>query len=979
MKKYKILLASFVLFAVFAFASQSKAALNVDELRAMISQLQSQISSLQEKLAEAKKEPVQNICKLNLNLKLGDKGSDVEALQEALEKEGFSVGEEKTTKYFGNLTRLAVINFQEKYKDDILTPLGLKNGTGFFRESTRLKLKGIYCQPSLEENLFVDVSFSYPLYSVLENEPYAVITVNLSAPGDKDISVEYETFGGTATPGVDYYPGKGVLNFVSGQTSKTFQINIIDDNIIETDETVKIRLFNSKNARIGEQAEAELAIIDDDHSEPSVFFNPVFYSVKENSGSLVVNVSLSKKTPDTVTVNYFTSDFTAKAGSDYEPLSGTLTFLPNETSKNITVTIIDDSVYEGNESFHLTLKNPNKARLGLRFKSTITINDDEQAPPNLPTVYFSPIIYSESENVGTLNLKVYLSKPSNDTVRVDYFTSDFTAKAGSDYEPLSGTLTFLPKETSKNISITIINDNEHESLESFNAVLKNAVNANLSLGTKIATILIIDDDQAPPSGPTIYFSPVVYSVEEGHTVSLNVYLSKASNNNVSVSYYTSEHKEGEGLGSKATAGSDYEPLSGTLNFVPGEIFKTISIKTIDDDIYEGNEIFSVTLKDVIGADLGVRYKAVVIIKDNDPAPPKFPTINFDPLFYSVNENSGSVILYVSLSSASANTVNVEYQSSDFTAKAGSDYQATNETLTFTPGQISKTIPVVIINDDIYELTEMFNVTLKNPVNAEIKTLTKTAAITIKDDDQALPKVTFNQALYYVNENAGNVVLQVSLDKASGNIVNVGYQSSDFTAKAGSDYQAVNGTLTFTPGQTSKTISVTIINDNIKELSELFYVTLKNPSSGLELGIPKTASVTILDDDQALPLISFSPVFYSVNENSGSVILYVALSKSSNSTITVNYLTSDLTANAGSDYQATNEILTFTPGQTLKTIPVVILDDTISEQTESFSVKLENPVNANLNALAKTAIVTINDDDSGEGEFGELQKQQQQMQ
>jgi len=957
----KIFLVSVLFFGCF-FASQAKATMISSDIQSMIDQLRAKINELQIQLFELKKEPAQDTCKFNLNLKLGDKGSDVEALQEALEKEGFSVGEEKNTKYFGILTRLAVTNFQEKYSDDILKPLGLKKGTGLVKESTRLKLKGIYCgAPYFQANESISVSFSYPLYSVLENESQAVITVNLSAANDKDITVEYETFNGNATPGVDYQSANGTLTFIAGQISKTFQISIIDDTIAESDETVKIKLFNLKNARLGDQAEAELDIIDNDHSEPSVYFNPVLYSVAENINAASLNVTLSKATPDTVTVEYYTSNFTAQSGGDYQSASGILTFYPNETSKNISIAILNDTVYEGNESFFVTLRNPSKAHLGLRFKSTVTINDDEQAPPTLPTVYFYPVIYHENENVNALNLKVYLSKASSDTVKVDYFTSDFSAKAGSDYQAVSDTLIFYPNETSKNISLTIINDSQYETVESFNATLKNTVNANLVFGKKISTVIIADDDPIPPSEPTVYFSPAIYSVDEGSTVSLNVYLSKASNDNVSVSYYTSEYNEGEGLGSKAVAGSDYQGVEKSLTFTPGQILKTIQIATIDDNVYEGYEVFGVTLKDVVGAQLGMRYKAGVIIKDNEQAPPALPILRFDPVFYSVNENAGSAVLYVTLSAASDNTVTVGYESSNLTAQAGSDYQAVNSSVTFSPGQISKTIPVVILNDTVYEGNESFFVTLKNPANAELGVL-KTATVTIKDDEQSLPTVYFEPILNSVNENSSAIILNAKLSSASDKTVSVGYESSNLTAKAGSDYQAVNSSITFDPGQVLKTIPVSIINDNTYEGNETFFVTLKNSVNAELKALTKTATVTINDDEQAPPTVFFSPLFYSVNENAGSAVLYVTLSAVSDKTVTVNYQSSNFTATAGSDYQAVSGVLNFTPGQVSKTISVNIINDTSNEFAEIFNVTLSNPVNAEIKNLTKTATVTINDDD-----------------
>ena len=225
-----------------------------------------------------------------------------------------------------------------------------------------------------------------------------------------------------------------------------------------------------------------------------------------------------------------------------------------------------------------------------------------------------------------------------------------------------------------------------------------------------------------------------------------------------------------------------------------------------------------------------------------------PTVQFSQSTYSVNENAGSATITVNLSAASTQQVMVNYATSNGTATAGSDYTATSGTLTFSPGQTSKTFSVSIINDSTPEPTETVNLTLSSPVNAALES-PSTAVLNILDDD--LPTVYFSQSSYSVNENAGSATITVNLSAASTQQVMVNYATSNGTATAGSDYTATSDKLTFAPGQTSQSFTVPIIDNNIVEPNETVILTLNNPVNAV-LGTPNQATLTIIDDDNYDP-------------------------------------------------------------------------------------------------------------------------------
>jgi len=150
--------------------------------------------------------------------------------------------------------------------------------------------------------------------------------------------------------------------------------------------------------------------------------------------------------------------------------------------------------------------------------------------------------------------------------------------------------------------------------------------------------------------------------------------------------------------------------------------------------------------------------------------------------------------------------------------------------------------VTIVNDTVAESTESFDARLFNASGASIST--NTAPVTIQDDDGGTPALSAQSAT--VNEGAGTVTLSVSLSPAASSTVTVNYATIAGTAVGGQDYFGKSGTLTFNPGQTSRSYTVTIINDSVAETVETFSNRIFSPS-GASIST-STAPVTINDND-----------------------------------------------------------------------------------------------------------------------------------
>src|SRR5262249_10473871 len=150
-------------------------------------------------------------------------------------------------------------------------------------------------------------------------------------------------------------------------------------------------------------------------------------------------------------------------------------------------------------------------------------------------------------------------------------------------------------------------------------------------------------------------------------------------------------------------------------------------------------------------------------------------------------------------------------------------------------------------------------------------------------------------------------------------ITVNYATADGSATAGSDYTAASGTLTFSPGQTSKTVSVPVADDTTDKPDETFDVNLSSPTNatfGSATGVG-----TILDNDAPVQISVADLTVTEGDSGSSSATFTVTLSAASGWTVTVNYATANGSALAGSDYTATSGTLTFSPGQTSKTVSV----------------------------------------------------------
>jgi hypothetical protein len=351
--------------------------------------------------------------------------------------------------------------------------------------------------------------------------------------------------------------------------------------------------------------------------------------------------------------------------------------------------------------------------------------------------------------------------------------------------------------------------------------------------------------------------------------------------------------------------------------------------------------------------------ASVVLNDQSwpstpPPPPPSVAIN-DVTVTEGNTGAANATFTVSLSIAYMQPVTVHFATADATATAGSDYTAVSGDLTFAAGQTSQTVTVAVLGDRLGESTETFAVNLSAPVNATIGDGQGIGAIL---DDE--PRIGINDVTG-AEGNTGTrpATFTASLSAAYDVPVTVGYATANGAATAGSDYQAASGTLTIPAGQTSGTITVLVNGDRLAEPNETFFVNLSNLNYGV---ITDGQGVGSIVDDE--PRISISDVTrYEGWWGQATLFSFtVRLSTAYDQAVTMSYRTVDGTATTGDgDYVAKSGTLTFSPGETTKTISIVVSGDTKREANETFYVDLFGNTSNSLFTKSRGIGTILNDD------------------
>ena len=824
------------------------------------------------------------------------------------------------------------------------------------------------------------------------NGSLAVFRVTLAnPPSDGRVLVDVATVGLTGSDAAgaeDYVPLTQTLTFLPGQTEQSVAVRILGDTLAEGEETFQVKLTNARLADA--RGITPLAgAIGDDTGVGTIVDGTSLFSVENatitegDSGTSTANfiVRLLSSQPETVTVVARTISGSAAGDGtnpDYNTTSQTLTFTSGQTQQIFKVPVRGDLIREQTETFRVLLETSAFGETTLVATAIGTIEDNNDP---VPTVSIGDARVAEG-NSGTTAMvfTATLSQPSDTAVTVNFSTQDGTgpraAFRGADYLQTSGTATFQPGQTTTTISVPILGDVTDEFDETFSLTLNSPTNATLARATATGTILN-DESVVSISGPV--------SVTEGQSGTKNVIFNVSLNTPSAVHPVTVNFTTLDGTATSSGTMADFVAKSGSLTFGAGSSgTQPITIVVNGDSRAELDETFFVRLTSATNAVLATGADTAMTTILNDDGSPVISVSSVQIL--EGDSGTKALTFTVSLDKPSDVAITVRASTENGSALAGEDFTAlNNQLITFAPGETSQTVAVQVLGDTIDESDEGFSLVLSQPsTGAMVSPSAGTASGTILDDDQPTISVS-GMSIVEGDSGTRELTFTVNLSRDATREVRVNFSTLNDTALAGQDYLATSGTLVFEPsipddpdtegdqslpGETTKTVTVTVIGDTAVEGNERFFLQLSDAVNGKLTTNPRAAGVLI--DDEAT--VRLSPVGgLTVAEDGGSVAEFrVIRGGDLSNAVSVQFETVDGTARstgARADFTAQSGRITFAAGSNVAsdTIRVPIIGDSNFENDETFEVRLFNPVNAAVlaggeAALEGSATVTILDND-----------------
>lgn len=780
-----------------------------------------------------------------------------------------------------------------------------------------------------------------------------VFTASLSTSASTPITYVVSTSDGSAMAPGDYTaitpPQNQTITFAPGDTTQTFNVNVVADALVEGDETFNVQL---QVPQVQNPVATAVGTILNDDRELSIGDATVVEGTGPGSTTAVFTVTLSgaPAVGQNVTVDFATAGASATSGVDFTATSGTLTFTSNgNLTQTVSVPITRDDIDEPNEGFGVTLSNAVNATL-VDANGAGSITDDD----NPPTVSLDSRALNEGNSgTTTFDFTATLSNPSSTPLQYTVYTQNGTAIAPGDYTAIgccAVQLTFPPLSTVQTVNVSVLGDTAVEADETFTLVLAaGAVQPGpegLPPPLTTGTGTVLNDDVSREL--TISDAGVTEGTGAGSTnVVFTVSLSTApaAGQNVSVDYATAS--------GSALSGTDFTATTGTLTFANGgPLTQTISVPVTRDNIDENDETFAITLSTPVNATIA-DGTGVGTITDDDTAVLTVANL-------SEPEGTGGTTAFTftaTLSVPSSSNRVFALTTADGSATAPADYQAIAsgaQSVTLAAGATSQTFAVQVVGDAQPEADETFTVTL-TPTSPEGNSASATA--TIVNDDLPVVGIANAQVTEGTGTNA-TLTFTVSLSAPALAAVRVNFATSNGSATAPADYTAASGTVNFSAGQQTRPIAITVVGDPLVEPDETFQVTLSAPV-GATLG-NTVATGTIVNDDNAA--LSINDVSLPEGNGGGSTpfVFTITSSAASSTPITVNFATSPMSATSPDDFAAASGTATLPAGATSTTVTTNVVADGILEPNEQFTVTLSAPVGATL--ADPTGIGTIINDD-----------------
>ncbi|CAH6787485.1 Adgrv1 [Phodopus roborovskii] len=633
-------------------------------------------------------------------------------------------------------------------------------------------------------------------------------------------------------------------------------------------------------------------------------------TVQEEDGEIRLLVIRAQGLLGRVTVEFRTVSLTAFSPEDYQGIAGTIEFKSGERYKYIFVNITDNSIPELEKSFKVELLNLNggvselfrvdgsgsgegdtdfffssvhtHASLGVASQILVTIAASDHAHG---VFEFSPeslfVSGTEPEDGdSTVILNVTRTQGALSYVTLNW---NVASDLDGDLAVTSGNITFEIGQRTACITLEILPDEEPELDKALTVSILGVSSGSLGVLTNATLTILASDD---PHGVFIFSNKTrPISVEEAtHNVTLSITRLKGLMGEVVISYATIDDMEKPPYFppnlARASQGRDYISASGLALFRANQTEATITISILDDDEPEQSEsmfieLINSTLVERVqdrpiahSPRLGLKVETVahLIIVANDDA---FGTVQLSAPIVRVAEGHVGPIINVTRMGGAFADVSVKFKAVPITAAAGEDYSIASSDVVLLEGEVSKAVPIYIINDIYPELEESFLVQLLNETTggAQLGMLTE-AVIAIEASDDPYGLFGFQNTKFIVEEPEFNSVrVSLPIIRNSGTLGNVTIQwvATINGQLATGDLRVVSGNVTFAPGETIQTLLLEVLADDVPEIEEVIQVQLTDASGGGTIGLDRVANIVIPANDNPYGSVAFVQSVYRVQE------------------------------------------------------------------------------------------------------------------
>ena len=647
------------------------------------------------------------------------------------------------------------------------------------------------------------------------------------------------------------------LTFVESGTSGTYmsvlKVAIAEDNVRESDEQLAVTLEVDDSYppkyMLGSTITASINVSDNDTPRFNISNSEI---VEGDAGQSSINfiVTLQPPSQQEQRIRWLTTTElgdSAEQNQDFVAGNGELIFLAGEIEQTISIPVIGDTALELEESFSVVLfeASTNEVVLGNIHARGIILNDDF-----VITIENSEIMEGDSGSESRMPFAITLAPEPSREIEVMWEAKSINsdaAIANEDYSAGSGQIEFAANQTEQSLEIVVKGDNTAELDETFTVELILQAGGEKVINAA-ATGTILNDD----TGISIADGSIIEGNSGEAEMEFELTLAPVSTQTVTVDWATALSNQ-----DTATFDIDFETVSDTLRFSAGESSKSIRAKVFGDTIPELAETFSIELSNPTAGIELLNSVATGTIQNDDFGLRISDATSVEGENGEITEMVFDVVLDPPLDNKA---ISVDWRTESITGEfaAGElDYLNANGTLIFNPNETQQSITIEIYDDVRVEPSEQFAITLFDPAisppsEVQVGLIDATGLGTIEDNDVAELSVESVSVREVENETIEmNFTVRLHPPYSQDFVVNWQATSeADDLAREKYDFRAESGELLFGAGETEKTITVQIFDDEEVEPDETFTVIFTEQIADIAF-INSKVKGTIRDNDKFL--------------------------------------------------------------------------------------------------------------------------------